>query len=120
MKKEHHDEIMVLLFVSGKECRMGKSYDFVSFDKEKMTILIKEDDRLLTASEVGKKWGCDPNYIRELYRRGLLKGIKFTVKTIKFRREEVEAFEKWAEDKNLADLDRITDIRTGCIVTERR
>lgn len=91
----------------------------IDIDKEKKTITIEENDKLLTAADVGKKWGCDPNYVRELYRRGFLKGIKFTVKTIKFRREEIEEFEKWAEDKNMSNLDQIMDIRTGAIITKR-
>ncbi len=93
--------------------------EILSCDQNKITVIVKENNRLFTASEVGKKWGCDPNYVRDLYRHGLLKGIKFTNRTVKFRKEEIESFEKWAEDKDLADLDNITDIRTGANIFSR-
>ncbi|MDO5410422.1 MAG: DNA-binding protein [Lachnospiraceae bacterium] len=79
----------------------------------------KTERRLLVANDVAKKWGCDPNYVRELYRRGLLKGIKLTKRTVKFREEEINSFEVWAEDKDLADLDHMYHVRTGEIVLKR-
>lgn len=87
--------------------------EIISANNGDITIIIKENEKLMLASDVAKKWGSDANYVRELYRRGLLKGIKFSNKTVKFRRQEVEDFEKWAEDKELADLDNITNIRSG-------
>lgn len=93
--------------------------DIILGEKGKTTLVIHQNNKLMLASEIGKKWGCDPNYVRELYRLGLLKGIKFTNKTVKFRREEVEQFEKWAEDKDLSDLTCIKDVRTGLCVTRK-
>lgn len=78
-----------------------------------VTVILQENTKLMLARDVAQKWGCDANFVRKLYRIGLLKGIKFSNKTVKFRREEIDRFEKWAEDKDLSDLEHITDVRTG-------
>lgn len=99
--------------------KIGGISKIMEHPEAKIIIVSQEKNALLLASDVSQKWGVDPNYVRELYRRGLLKGIKFSNKTVKFREKEIEDFEIWAEDKNLSNLDAIVDIRTGKIATRK-
>lgn len=99
--------------------QIDKIVEILKSSSNNITIIIKNDDELLLATDVAKKWKCNPNYVRNLYYKGFLKGLKFSNKTIKFRKEEIEDFEIWAENKDLSNLEKVIDIRTGEKITQR-
>ena len=79
----------------------------------KMEFVVKTEPKLLTALEVAKKWGCNANLVRDLYRKGFLKGIRVSAKTVRFRWEEVIAFEIWAQGKDISNVNNIRDVYTN-------
>lgn len=74
-------------------------------------------EKLWTVPVVAKRWQKHPDYVRKVQQSGLLRGLNLG--GIRFRPEEVEEFEIWAQGKDLTDLEHIKDIHTGKEVPHR-
>jgi len=68
------------------------------------------EDYLLSVAETAKRLGVasNRNFVYELIEKGLLKSIK--LKSLKIRNSEINRFLKWAEGKDLSDLNNIKEL----------
>lgn len=80
-------------------------------------VTMAEVDKLWTVPVIAKRWAKHPDYVRQLQRLGLLRGLNLN--GMRYRPEEVKEFEKWAEGKDLSDPKHIKDLYTGEEVPHR-
>lgn len=71
------------------------------------------DEYLLSVADVAKRLGVSSNrnFVYELIKKGLLKSIKF--KSLKISNSEVNRFIRWAENKDLSDLENIKELEVN-------
>lgn len=77
--------------------------------KQNLSYIKTLDTELLTIKNVSKLLKTDEPTIRKLIDKGFLKALKLG--RLKIRKVELERFIKWAEGKDLSDLDNIKDLK---------
>lgn len=68
------------------------------------------EDLLYTVKQASKLLKTDEPTIRRLIDKGIIKALKLG--RLKVRKEEIERFLEWAEEKDFTDLENIVPLKT--------